>query len=288
MENFIDWNSDHISVCICTYKRQKLLIRLLNKLQSQITNNFFAYSIIIVDNDCDQSAKKVVLSFKERSVIDIHYFNEPEKNIALARNKAIRNAQGNFVAFIDDDEFPDDEWLLALYKSYKKFNADGVRESFMTGTLLKRFKYTRTGNVLLSMKIFDEKKVNFDPTLGKTGGEDTAFFKRMIESGCVFVWCNEACVYETVPPERFTRVYFLKRALLRGVVSSRYVSFISFSMLKSLIAFILYTSALPFLFLIGNHIFMIYLIKDCDHIGKILALCGLKIIKERASQEWYC
>jgi glycosyltransferase involved in cell wall biosynthesis len=311
MENFTDWNSDHISVCICTYKRQKLLIRLLNKLQSQITDNFFIYSIIIVDNDLDQSAKKSVISFKEKSVIDIHYFNEPEKNIALARNKAVQNAQGNFVAFIDDDEFPDDEWLLALYKSYKKFNADGVfgpvkshfeieppqwiikgklheRESFKTGTLLKRFKYTRTGNVLLSMKIFDEKKVNFDPTLGKTGGEDTAFFKRMIESGCVFVWCNEACVYETVPSERFTRAYFLKRALLRGVVSSRYVSFISFSMLKSLIAFILYTSALPFLFLIGDHIFMIYLIKDCDHIGKILALCGLKVIKERASQEWYC
>jgi succinoglycan biosynthesis protein ExoM len=311
MKNFIDCKHDHISVCICTYKRQKLLRRLLNKLQNQITDDLFTYSIIVVDNDCDKSAKQTVLSFKNTSAIDIRYFNEPEKNIALARNKTIQNAQGNFVAFIDDDEFPDDEWLLELYKSYNKFNADGVfgpvkshfeteppqwiikgnlheRESFKTGTLLKRFKYTRTGNVLLSMKIFDEKKGNFDPTLGKSGGEDTAFFKRMIESGCIFVWCNEACVYETVPPERFTRVYFLKRALLRGVVSSRYISLISFSMLKSLTAFILYTSALPFLLLIGNHVFMIYLIKDCDHIGKILALCGLKLIKDRASQEWYC
>ena len=52
---------DHISVCICTYKRPKLLVRLLRKLQKQQTANLFTYSIVIVDNDFNQSAKEAVL-----------------------------------------------------------------------------------------------------------------------------------------------------------------------------------------------------------------------------------
>jgi hypothetical protein len=52
--------------------------------------------------------------------------------------------------------------------------------------------------------------------------------------------------------------------------------------MKSIIAFSLYTAALPFLLLIGHHLFMKYLIKDCDHIGKLIALCGIKPIKERS------
>jgi glycosyltransferase involved in cell wall biosynthesis len=296
---------DHISICICTYKRLTFLKRLLEKVQYQITNDLFTYSIIVVDNDYSQSAKVVVISVKERSKIDIVYFNEPEKNISMARNKAIQNVSGNYVAFIDDDEFPDDAWLHNLYKTRSNFDADGVlgpvkphfeteppqwiikgalleRESFQTGTLIKNFRYTRTGNVLLAAKIFAAQPVPFDPALGRSGGEDSDFFKRMLDRGYTFVWCDEACVYETVPPERFTRAYFLKRALLRGVVAARYASFISMGTLKSFVALILYTLALPLFLCIGSHLFMRFLIKACDHIGKLLALCGLKVIQERA------
>ena len=40
-----------------------------------------------------------------------------------------------------------------------------------------------------------------------------------IEQGHYFVWCNEAPVYETVPPERWKKSVILKRALLRGKVN---------------------------------------------------------------------
>jgi len=41
----------------------------------------------------------------------------------------------------------------------------------------------------------------------------------MIERGHAFVWCNEAVVYEVVPPVRWRRTFMLRRALLRGKVS---------------------------------------------------------------------
>ncbi len=118
--------SDHISVCVCTCQRQKLLAELLIKLQHQVTNGLFSYSITVVDNDQAQSAKGLVESFKQRSLITINYYTEPEKNIALARNKAVETMEGNFIAFIDDDEFPVKEWLLNLYKTCAQLNADGI------------------------------------------------------------------------------------------------------------------------------------------------------------------
>jgi hypothetical protein len=104
----------------------------------------------------------------------------------------------------------------------------------------------------------------------------------MIQKGDVFVWCNEACVNEFVSSERFKRSYFLKKGLLRGVANSKKVSFLSLDVFKSVFAFIIYTPALPALLLLRHDLFMKYLIKDCDHIGKLLALCGLEVLKERA------
>lgn len=102
---------DHITVCICTYKKRGLLAYLLNELQNQITDKLFTCSIVVVDNDYTQSAKSITSSFKEKSLIN--YCNEPEQNVSLARNRAVENAEGNFVAFIDD-EFPVNHWLMNL------------------------------------------------------------------------------------------------------------------------------------------------------------------------------
>lgn len=295
----------HICVCICTYKRSELLRGLLSKLDEQGTEGFFEYSIVIVDNDSSESARQTVESFALQSKISVSYYIEPEQNIALARNMAVNNANSDFIAFIDDDEYPDGKWLYHLYKASTVFKADGIlgpviphfdseppqwivkgriceRKSFETGKVIKNYSDTRTGNVLLNKSLFRDNKNPFDPRRGRTGGEDTDFFKRMMERGKILVWCNEALVWEHVPKERMEKGYFLRRALLRGFVNSRDVSIISMATLKSLIAFILYTVGLPFCLIIGQHVFMKYLIKNCDHIGKLLGLFGWNPMVQRS------
>jgi len=299
----MDVQKTHICVCVCTYNRLQSLDLLLGKLQNQNTNRLFTYSIVVVDNDHTQSAKSIVISYKKKSIIEIDYCNEPIQNISLARNKAVKNAKGDFVAFIDDDEFPDENWLINMYKTCNKYKAAGVlgpvkpyfenkppewiiksklcekpQHKLETGFTLLHPRDTRTSNVLFVNDIFNKEENIFNPDFGRTGGEDVDFFRRMIERGKIFVWCNEAPVYEIVPSNRLTRSYFLKRALLRGAVDSKNMTPKSF--IKSIIAILIYTIALPFLFLIAHHFFMIYLIKNCDHLGNLLGFCGIKIIKE--------
>jgi succinoglycan biosynthesis protein ExoM len=219
----------HISVCICTYKRPQFLKRLLEEFGRQDTNGLFTYSIVVADNDHLQSAKAVVADFTAATSIPIRYCVEPRQNIALAQNKAIENAKGDFVAFIDDDEFPTSGWLLTLFKVCNEYGVDGVlgpvkphfdeeppkwlvkgkfyeRPAYPTGFVID-WRKGRTGNVLLKGRIFAAGKQPFRPDF--LTGEDQDFFRRMIEKGHVFVWCNEAAVYEVIPPIRWKRWRFL-------------------------------------------------------------------------------
>ena len=120
----------------------------------------------------------------------------------------------------------------------------------------------------------------FDPAFG-SGGEDRDFFKRKIAEGNVFVWCNEAPVFETVPPKRWERTILLKRALLRGKMALNTTEARSKSLIISTFAIAIYTGCLPLFLALGHHIFMKYLIKICDHLGKVLAFFGIDWVKEK-------
>lgn len=297
---------DHISICICTYKRAGLLSDLLVGLQNQLTNNAFGFSIVIVDNDILKSAEATVLSIKRDLSVEVEYYVEAMQSIALARNMAVLNARGNLIAFIDDDEIPEKDWLLRLHHALRKFEADAVE-----GPVIPYFKGTppkwvirgnfyerpvhntgfiigadegRTGNILIKKEVFTKTGALFDPRFA-SGSEDRDFIRRMIHEGFVFVWCNEARVFEYVPSVRWTRKFMLKRALLRGRVSLARPAVAYILTFKSLLAIPVYSMALPVLFILGHHLFMQYLIKDFDHIGRILSLMRVNIIKQKYVME---
>jgi succinoglycan biosynthesis protein ExoM len=294
--------TQRISVCICTLKRPDLLSRTLAKLENQKTDGLFTYSVVVSDNDEMRSAEPAVAGFSSVTRLPVTYCVEPRQNIALARNKAIEHADGDFIAFIDDDEFPAGDWLLNLFKTYVAFSADGVlgpvvpffdpepprwvkkgrffdRPSYVTGYKLS-WEQSRTGNVLFRKDILHDLDTPFRSTFD-TAGEDMDFFRRAMDRGYRFIWCNEAVAYEVVPSPRCTRSYLLKRALLRGSNFPKHPSHRVRNVVKSLIAVPGYTLALPLLALFGQHVFLKYLIKLLDHASRLLAFVGLSLVTQR-------
>jgi succinoglycan biosynthesis protein ExoM len=290
----------HITVCICTYRRPDLLQRSLDALREQRTEGSFTYSILVVDNDGKESARPTVEAEAAKSAQQIQYIAEPRQGIALARNRAIANASGDYVAFLDDDEFPIAEWLLTLFRARSKYDVDGVlgpvkphfdkeapewvvrgdfydRPSYPTGMVID-WRKGRTGNVLLKKSLFEGLEVPFRPEFRV--GEDQDFFRRMIDQGHVFVWCHEALAYEVVPPVRWKRTFMLKRALLRGASSLLHPTFGIKDVTKSLLAVPAYLLLLPFSLLLGQKSFMTYSVKLFDHLGRLLALIGIRPIRE--------
>ena len=292
----------HISVCVCTFKRPVMLQRLLEKLSEQDTGGLFTFSIVIVDNDRAESARSVVERFASGSSLPITYVLEPRQNIALARNKAVENASGEFIAFIDDDEFPIADWLRSLVSICEQYGVAGVlgpvkphfehdppawvrrgrfyeRPSHHTGYQLSMWE-ARTGNVLFRRAILDGISVPFRMEFG-TAGEDIDFFRRMMANGNIFIWCDEAMVFEVVPPERCTRKYLVRKALLRGSNFLKHPTDRAKNFTKSVVAVPLYAMILPLMFLTGDHHFVKTLVKFCDHAGRLLAVIRLNPVTER-------
>lgn len=299
---------DHISVCIATFRRNKMLERLLRNLALQETGGFFDFSVIVVDNDASGPARETVMRLKEELGLNITYSIEPERTIPAARNHALRLARGNYIGIIDDDEFPPHQWLFTLYRAIQTFGVDGAlgpvrpffekkppdwlvkgrfceRPVYRTGTLL-HWDQTRTGNVLLKKDVFDKHHLCFD-LKWKTSGSDRAFFKEAMKAGCRFVAVEEAPVYEIVPPERWKKSYYLKRALVHGFNAHR--NSVSekngFSRvvvpMKSMVALMAYSIATPFCACLGTHALMNCLERGCHHLSRLSAMLGIELVKKR-------
>ncbi len=303
-----DLKSDHISVCICTFHRQELLARLLAVLQDQITDDLFTYSIVVVDNDFTESARDTVKRMAKEVKYPIEYYVEPRQNIALARNKAVMNARGDFIALIDDDEVPVKEWLSNLFRTLHLCKVDAVlgpvrpsftpqtpqwliksglceRRSCQTGKLLTCDDQLRTGNVLVHRRIFNNYKNLFEEQFGRTGGEDVAFFDKRIEEGYALVWCEDAPVYEEVITERCCLSFHLKKYVRLGGLTGEIMRKKSVhywrNFLKSICATIGYTIILPAIVFFGKSILSRHLVKYVYHISRLFGMLGIVLIRER-------
>lgn len=300
--------ADTVTVCVCSYRRPALLERLLVALVNQKTNGNLSFSCVVVDNDPMESARSVVERMGGGHSIPIQYSVEVERNLASVRNHALRLVDSQFIAFIDDDEVPGENWLLQLWRTLNEYDADAVfgpvrpyfegqppkwivrskiceRPEFPTGTAL-HWRQTRTGNVLLRSSIVSADRIQFDPAF-PTGGEDVDFFRRAALAGKSFVWCGEAPAFELVPQPRLSRRYYLKRALLQGRISAKYamehpsVPGKIRVAAKAFAGTVVYTCSLPILFLVGHHVGMKYLIKDCHHVARLLAILGVSVAESR-------
>jgi glycosyltransferase involved in cell wall biosynthesis len=214
---------------------------LADLLDSLAKQNFHEpFEIIVVDNDAGGGAAATVDSAKMRHAeLDIKYSVELQKGISFARNTAVSLAVGEFLAWIDDDETATENWLELLWKTRSLSGADAVfgpvvpifppaspswpirsrifeRPRHATGTVIDA-REARTGNALVKASLFSGCVPPFDIKLANTGGEDYDLFARLQATGARYEWCDEAVVYELVPPERQQVKWVLERRL-RGSV----------------------------------------------------------------------
>ena len=295
----------HICVCICTYKRPELLKRLLKDLEEQKTGGLFSYSIVVADNDPEGSAKTAVEEMQGMLHVPLKYCAEPNRGIARARNTVVANAEGDYLALIDDDEFPIADWLRILLTTCRQYKVDGVlgpvkrhfdeepprwlkksslydRSVNPTG-LQVNWKESRTGNVLLKRSVVLNDPMPFRPEF--RAGEDQDFFRRKIEEGRKFVWSSEAAVHEVIPPARWHRWYYVRKALLQGATAAQQPDCGAGKLAKSAIAVPLYTLMLPVALLMGQSHFMTLLVKLCDHAGKLMQAMKINPIREEYVSE---
>ena len=138
-----------------------------------------------------EAVKRIVLDSKIANMVDWQVLDSPDNNIAVGRNLVIDSTSTRYLAFIDDDEYPQQQWLAALVRGLKEFGCNVVAGPiipvFEPGTPswvqtldLHNSKGKTTGDYLgivssgnFLIDLDKAKGFRFDPRYGKSGGSDT-------------------------------------------------------------------------------------------------------------------
>ncbi|MEP1441894.1 MAG: glycosyltransferase [Hyphomicrobiales bacterium] len=229
-----------IIIAIASIGRADLL-KTLASLDAQDLGAAYKLHVVIGDDSRDGAVPRLLADYSpQRLTLEVLDVNR--QNISDCRNATLKAALSHqactHVGFIDDDEVAEPNWLATLLKTVDDNQADAA-----FGLVLSRFDEDvpdwlqtldpltrsrrekdgetavgRTGNALLRADKLRAADLLFDPDLGRTGGEDTAFFAAFKARGNRLWFNAQAQAYEFVPASRMEPSFLLKRAMRSGQV----------------------------------------------------------------------
>ncbi|MCR9247382.1 MAG: glycosyltransferase [bacterium] len=234
-----------IAICVATFRRRALLGRLLDGLAILELPTGFDVELRVVENDRDATCRVLVRSWAPANGIRrVRYDVEPERNIALARNRALDMGDADMFAFLDDDEQPEPDWLVQLTRRLQRGDCDAVignvepvyppappdwvqRADLHAKRVSSRlgprcWQGTRTANALIDGLWL--RHARFRRDYGRTGGEDTELFARLVARGARLGWAPEARVHEVIHEEQCRLRWLWSRYRRAGSVYERIVA----------------------------------------------------------------
>ena len=208
--------------------------------------------LIVIDNRPDGVARQLCASRSCRLPIKLHFAEQPEPGISHARNRAVEVALergADLVAFIDDDDVPEPDWLCQLVSKQEQTGADLVfgRWSFAVGSEAPAWirdhpqfrssdydkrdlhalpPWASTCNVMISGRLLrkmSHQDASFSPEFAFLGGEDKDFFIRALAIGASYATSSRSMVIRHAVGARLTTIGILRRSFRRGCSKARIV-----------------------------------------------------------------
>jgi succinoglycan biosynthesis protein ExoM len=223
--------TESVIVCIPTFKRPKMLKRLLDAIAALQTDA--EISVLVADNDADGRAGFDLCLALEGYRWPLTAVIAHERGIAQVRNTLIEYALmtgAQFVAMIDDDEWPQTDWISQFLKTARETGADVLQGSILFGHGeaadghgdIRRptgpvAMLQGAGNLLIRRPVLENMATPwFDPQFALSGGEDQDFFVRLRQAGTRFAWSDEARAHGDVPETRANLGWLLRRSYSVG------------------------------------------------------------------------
>lgn len=114
---------DKITVIVPIYNVEKYLRKCLDSIINQTYSNI---QLILVDDGSTDGSEKICDEYvtKYKKDMDICVIHQPNKGLSCARNIGIENAKGQYICFIDSDDYIELDMLENLYKAIKENKSD--------------------------------------------------------------------------------------------------------------------------------------------------------------------
>jgi glycosyltransferase involved in cell wall biosynthesis len=244
-----------LTVAIPTYNGESSLSEVIERLRHQTDVEHLNWEIIIVDNNSKDGTEKLIQEYQEHwnHPFALRYILESEQGAAFARNRAVKEAKGEIIAFLDDDNLPANNWITEACKFLETHPKAGVLASQIHGNfeveppenikpILFYLAITERGT---NAHIYEPKRKGFPPSAGLVvrrnawkdnvptrpflvgrvgssmlGSEDAEALFYIYKAGWE-IWYNPGMEIEhVIPVWRLEKNYLI--SLMRGVGLARY------------------------------------------------------------------
>ena len=230
-----------ISVILCTYNRCKSLAKALESVAASVMPASAAWEVLIIDNNSRDETRNVAQDFCTKFPGRFRYIFEPQQGKSHALNTALREADGELFAFVDDDVVVDSNWLRNLTAPLADgtWSGAGGRILAERGFVPPSWLDINARDALAPLAVFDHgdkagqlhdtpygtnmafhremflKYGGFRTDLGPQPGnevrnEDTEFGSRLLEAGEQLWYEPSAVVFHSVPENRMQKSYFFR------------------------------------------------------------------------------
>jgi len=240
------------TVTIQTYNRAETLAITLESLRVLRCPESVDYEILVVDNNSSDHTPEVIHKYTQMLAPHLRSVFESKQGLSHARNRALNEAKGEIVCFLDDDVKVDPEWLEAVSAAFIKYSASVVggrsyliypnsrpswlpmeREGSLSlldygGETLVNVSKPLFGLNFSVLREFALYVGGFDPSFGRSGkslmcGEEYDLTERIRSAGGIVVYEPKAVVGHIVRPERLSKKWFLRRSYASGMSLMRYL-----------------------------------------------------------------
>lgn len=201
-----------VSVIIPTYQADKFINK---SLESALNQTFSIFEVLVIDDGSTDTTKNIVQRIAEKDTRVKYIYQENQKQGA-ARNKGISHANGDYIAFLDADDYWDNEFIQNSISSIIQYNADMIfsqmyevdekdnitgKKDWITNKTYRsneaRFTFGKGNIVPLSTVICSKRMLNdlngFDESKLLANAEDYELWIRILRNGYKIVstdFCN--------------------------------------------------------------------------------------------------
>ena len=246
-----------ISIVIPTYNRSNYLIKILDCLKKNKIN-FRNFEIIICDSFSKDSTFVKVNTYKNQNeFMNISYIKTLKNLNSIKRNLGIKFSIGKYIIFLDDDCFPEKNFLKQYYNIFTKVkNAKNIfcgsvlykkktnKKNFLTYRQSRHFFYKKNNYIsdqnldaskIVTMnmgfkntKVYFNKNIFFNKKFNLYGFEDYEFGFRLIKNNYKIRACSPT-VYHNDNRDFYL---YLKKIFFLGMESMNYLININYQAAK--------------------------------------------------------
>ena len=134
-----------VTLIVPVYNSEKYIGKCLDSILNQTYKNI---EILVVNDGSKDNSQKIIDEFQSKYPDKIIAINQENKGVSKTRNESIKKASGDYIMFIDNDDYLDSDYIETFVTEAEKGDYDvvlgGYRRPNENGKIIKEMKLKET------------------------------------------------------------------------------------------------------------------------------------------------